>query len=128
MSQLKSAVRCLSDQLVGILVILVEIIGQIRHADKSFHRILQLHKEAPLRHAGDHTLELLADVLLHILYLLELDRLAFRLIRTALHLARMFRHFRQNMLIMVDPLLIQPAAQTLLDNAVDLQIRITPDW
>ena len=44
----------------------------------------------------------------------------FRLIRTALHLARMFRHFRQNMLIMVDPLLIQPAAQTLLDNAVDL--------
>ena len=67
-------------------------------------------------------------MLLHILYLLELDRLAFRLIRTALHLARMFRHFRQNMLIMVDPLLIQPAAQTLLDNAVDLQIRITPDW
>ena len=95
--------------------------------DQSFHGIGQFHIQPPPGDTGDHTLVFLSDVLLHIFYLLQLIRLPLCLIGTALHLGRMLSHLRQNIPVVLHSLCLQASPQLLLDNAVDLQIRIAAD-
>ena len=106
---------------------MVKIIGQRRHMHQSFHRVWKFYIESPLLHAGDNALKHLTNTFFHIFYFFEFICLALRLICSPLHLAGMFCNLRQNTVIMFDPFLVHPAAQVVLDDPVDLQIRVTAD-
>ena len=92
--------------------------------DQPFHGIGQFHIQSPTGDTGDHTLVFLSDVLFHIFYLLQLICLPLCLIGTALHLGRMLSYLRKNIPVVLHSLCLQASPQLLLDNAVDLQIRI----
>ena len=95
--------------------------------DQALHRIGKFHIQSPAGDTGDHTLVFLSDVLLHIFYLLQLIRLPLCLIGTALHLGIMLSHLRKNIPVVLHSLCLQASPQLLLDNAVNLQIRISAD-
>ena len=95
--------------------------------DQPFHGIGQFHIQPPTGDTGDHTLVFLSDMLFHIFYLLQLIRLPLCLIGTALHLGRMLSYLRKNIPVVLHSLCLQASPQLLLDNAVDLQIRIAAD-
>ena len=107
--------------LVIKLVVVVSHLGNRHHA---LHRVGKLHVHAPASEAGDLALVDLAEALLHVLCLLLLVGLALCLIRSALHGAGLLADKRQDSVVVLNPLLIELPVQVLLDDPVDLGIRI----
>ena len=63
----------------------------------------------------------------HILHFFQLNRLPLGLICTPFHLTGMLCDLRQYLRIVSNALFAQTSPQTVLDNPVDLQIRIPAD-
>ena len=93
---------------------------------QSLHGVGQFHINSPGRDAGYHALIDLSDPFLHILDFFQLIRLPFRLIGTAFQPGGLVGHLRQNIPVMADPLFVQPAPELLLNDTMDLQVRIAP--
>ena len=66
-------------------------------------------------------------MLLHVLALLVAQALPLRLVRAAFQTAGLLRHGRKDLLIVLCPFLVQISVQVFLDDAVDLQVRVSPD-
>ena len=119
----------LSDQTVIFFIKIIIIVFQCHDVNESLNGILQLHIEAPSGHAGNDAVVLFADMLQHIFGFLQLHSLSFCLCSTLLHRTRLLRHMLQNGRIFADSAaLVETSPQIILDNAVDLQIRVTADW
>ncbi len=95
--------------------------------NQTFHRIVKLHIKPILGKPRNHPFKNLPDMLLHKLHLLKLLRLPLRLVSPPLRVTGMLRHLRQNRFIMLHPAAHQTPPQILLNNPMNLQIRIPPD-
>ena len=96
--------------------------------DQSFHSIWKFHIKAPSCNTGDNSLILLAQMIGHILCFLQLVRFSFRLICTPFTHTGLACHFIQDLLVMLGTSFsYQSASQAVMDDPVDLKIRISSD-
>ncbi len=93
----------------------------------SFNGIGKLHIHSVFRHAGNHAFINPAGPLLHILHFLHFNGLALSLVCPAFQITGLFRHRRQNFVIVLPALFVHTPPQNFLDNPMDLQIRVSAD-
>ena len=110
-----------------IFLIIIAVVVETGYMDQAFHGVGKLHIDTPVGDAGDHTVKFFTDMIFHILGFLELQCLPFGFVRPALGLTGLLCHCGKNLLVMISPLLSHTAPEGLLDNPVDLKIRIAAD-
>ena len=110
-----------------IFIIIVIVSRNICHTDHTLNGIWQLYIHPPGGQTGNSSLEILSDKLFHILSFLHLLYFTLCIICTTLQCTCLLCHLRQDLLIMLDPLLFHATVKILLNDPVNLQIWITAD-
>ena len=116
-----------TDQLV--LVFAEDVVVGVHEADSThaFDGVRELDIDAVVRDAGDDAVELLIDVVTHPLAFLQLIGLALRFVSAALEGGRAVGDGREQVLIVLEAALVELTAEVLLDDPVDLEVRIASD-
>ena len=104
------------------------VVPHVYYMHQALYCIRQLHIHPPFGNAGDDAFIYISETLLHIFHFFKLYCLPLRFISPPLHLTGVLCCLRKNRLIMPDLLFIHPSPQIILDDPVDLQIRIPADW
>ena len=107
---------------------MVIIIPHRRHMHHALNGIRQLDIHAPGRNAGYNAFKHFPDMRFHVFGLFQLVCLPLCLVCPAFHFTGLLCSPGQKLFVMLALLFIHPPAQAVLDNAVNLQIRITADW
>ena len=112
-----------SYHLITFFIVFIMIIGHVCYMDQTFYRIRKLYIHTPFSNSRDHTVEFLSDMCLHVFHLLKFDCL----IRATFHLTGTLCNFRKDRLVVFNLTFIHSSPQVILNDPMDLKIRISSD-
>lgn len=124
--QFKPAVRCFSHQFISFFIILIK--SSVREVTRTRpSTVFSSSTKNPYSATPEITPAKVSPICFPYTALFQLNCLPLGLICTPFHLTGMLCNLRQYLRIVANALFAQTSPQTVLDNPVDLQIRIPAD-